>query len=101
MRVRAGLVFGLLLGAVVAVVPAATPVEAAVPAFVQARANEVNSGRTNSLAFSDANRAGDLVVVTVVWSNSGAVTVADSRGNGYVSAGPRTAWNSSLSSQTF
>ncbi len=101
MRVRAGLVFGLLLGAIVAVVPAATPAQAAVPAFVQARANEVHSGRTNSLAFTNANGAGHLIVVTVVWSNSGAVTLADTRGNPYASAGARTAWNGSWSSQTF
>ncbi len=101
MRVRAGLVFGLLLGAVAAVVPAATPAQAAVPAFVQARAKEVNSGRTNSLAFTNANQSGDLIVVTVVWNNTGAVTLADTRGNSYVSAGARTTWNSSWSEQTF
>src|SRR5262245_4108997 len=101
MRVRAGLVFGLLIGAIVAVVPSATPAQAAVPAFVQARANEVNSGRTNSLAFTNANRAGDLVVVTVLWNNRGAVTVADTRGNTYASAAPSAAWNNSWSQQTF
>ncbi|MGW5238720.1 PQQ-dependent sugar dehydrogenase [Monashia sp. NPDC004114] len=100
MRMRAAMV-ALLAGSAVVLQPLATPAEAAAPAFVQARANEVTSGRTNSLAFSNANQAGDLIVVTVVWNNSGAVTVADTRGNAYVSAGVRTGWNNSWSQQTF
>jgi hypothetical protein len=46
-------------------------VAAATPTFVQSRANEVTSGSTNSLAFSSANTAGNLIVVYVLWSNPG------------------------------
>ena len=63
--------------------------DAASPAFVQARAKEVTSGTTNSLAFSSANGAGNLIVVYVVWSNTGSVSLADTRGNAYVAAAPR------------
>jgi hypothetical protein len=58
---------------------------AATPTFVQARANEVTSGSTNSLAFNTANTAGNLIVVYVLWNNTGAVSLSDSRGNSYAS----------------
>ena len=47
---------------------------AASAAFVQGRATQVTSGTTASLAFSKANTAGNLIVVYVVWDNSGTVT---------------------------
>src|SRR4029078_12137068 len=76
-------------------------VRAAAPSFMQVRANEVTGGRTNSVSFAQANSAGNLIVVSVVWSNTGAVTVTDSRGNSYASAPPRRNWGSSWSEQTF
>ena len=76
-------------------------VAAATPTFVQSRANEVTSGSTNSLAFSSANTAGNLIVVYVLWSNTGAVTLSDSRGNSYASAAGRTTWGSNWSAQVF
>ena len=61
------------------------------------RAKEVNSGRTNRLAFTGGNTAGNLIVVSVLWDNPGGVTLTDTRGNAYVAAAPRTAWGSNWS----
>jgi glucose/arabinose dehydrogenase len=94
-------------GAVVVVVTGlfwlllASTVQAATPAFVQTRAAEVGSGTTNSVAFSNANTAGNLIVAYVIWNNSGGVSVSDSRGNPYTSVGARTTWGSNWSSQVF
>ena len=74
---------------------------AATPAFVQARANEVTSGTTNSLAFNSANTAGNLIAVYVIWNNSGAVALADSRSDTYAAATARIAWGSGWSAQVF
>jgi glucose/arabinose dehydrogenase len=76
-------------------------IAAATPTLVQSRANEVTSGSTNSLAFSSANTAGSLIVVFVLWSNAGAVSLSDSQGNGYASATGRTTWGSNWSAQVF
>jgi hypothetical protein len=46
----------------------------------------------NSLAFTNANAAGNLIIVYVVWDNSSPVTLRDSRGNTYDSVAPATAW---------
>ena len=82
---------------------AASPasVRAAAPSFVQVRANEVSSGKTDSVTFAQANTAGNLIVVSVFWGNTGSVTLADTRGNSYVSTAPRRSWGSSWSEQTF
>jgi glucose/arabinose dehydrogenase len=74
---------------------------AATPAFVQARASEINSGSTNSRAFNSPNTAGDLIVVYVIWNNTGAVTFSDSRGNSYASATARITWGGNWSAQVF
>ena len=66
---------------------------------MQVRAKEVKSGTTNSLAFSSANTAGNLIVVYAIWSNTGSVTVSDSRGNTYATAAART--TGSWSAQVF
>ena len=58
---------------------------AATQAFVQARSKQITTGTVNSLAFTSANTAGNLIVVYVVWDNSGPVTLRDSRGNPYTS----------------
>ena len=72
-------------------------VAAATPVFKQVRAKEITSGTTNSLAFNGANVAGNLIVVYVVWGNTGTATVTDSRGNAYVAAAPAIAWGSTNS----
>ena len=73
----------------------------ATPAFVQVRAAEVKSGTTNSLAFTSPTTAGNLIAVYVIWSNGGAATVSDNRGNVYSPATNRTSWGSGWSSQVF
>jgi glucose/arabinose dehydrogenase/PKD repeat protein len=74
---------------------------ATTPQFLQGRTKEIKSGTTNSLAFSSANTAGNLIVVYVAWSNTGAVMVSDTRGNSYASATGRTTWGTNRSSQVF
>ena len=74
---------------------------AASPAFVQGRATQVTSGTTASLAFSKANTAGNLIVVYVVWDNSGTVTVSDTRGDTYTAATARQTWGNNWSAQVF
>jgi glucose/arabinose dehydrogenase/PKD repeat protein len=71
------------------------------PAFVQSTAREVNAGTTDSVGFTSANAAGNLIVAYVAWSNAGAVTVTDSRGNGYTAVAPATKWASNWRSQIF
>jgi glucose/arabinose dehydrogenase len=78
---------------------AAAPANAA-PAFVQQKANEVGSG-TNSAAFTKANTSGDTIVVYLVWSNTSAASLTDTRGNTYVAATARTTWGTSWSAQVF
>ena len=81
--------------------PRVDALAAATPTFVQVRAKEVKSGTTNSLAFNSANTAGNLIVVYAIWSNTGSVTVSDSRGNSYASAATRTTWGGTWSAQVF
>ena len=87
-------VLGWLQGAVPAHAATATPT------FVQAQAKEITSGTVNSLAFTSANTAGDLIVVYLVWSNTSSVSMTDTRGNVYASAGARTTWDSSSASSS-
>ena len=56
---------------------------------------------TTSLAFPSNVTAGNLIVVYAIWSNTGTVTLSDSRGNAYASAAPRTTWAGNWSSQVF
>jgi glucose/arabinose dehydrogenase/PKD repeat protein len=81
--------------------PSALPVQAATPAFRQSRGVEIGSGTVASVALTSANVAGNLIVVQVIWSNTGAVTMSDTRGNAYVAATPRTTWASGWSAQSF
>src|ERR1051326_5865677 len=71
------------------------------PTFVQANFAQVNSGKTVPAVFATANTAGNLIVAYVVWSNTGAVSVSDSRGNVYTSAVGPTAWSNGASAQVF
>ena len=48
-----------------------------------------------------ANTAGNLIVVYVVWDNSGTVTVSDTRGDTYTAATARQTWGSNWSAQVF
>lgn len=90
------------VGALLAILlPAFQAHAAATPAFVQTRAKEVTSGTTNALAFNNANTAGNLIVVYVIWGNTNTVSLSDSRANTYTSAAPRTTWGSNWNSQVF
>ncbi|HSX29490.1 MAG TPA: LamG-like jellyroll fold domain-containing protein [Candidatus Saccharimonadales bacterium] len=91
----------LIVSAIGAMQVLPATVAAATPTYVQSRAKEINSGITNSLAFQNANTTGDLLVVHLLWSNTSAVTLADSRGNAYIAATARTTWSTSWSAQTF
>jgi len=92
------ILLGALLGTALPTIDAAA---AATPAFVQVKAKEITSGTTNSLAFNSANTAGNLIVVYAIWSNTGSVTVSDSRGNAYATAATRTTWGGTSSAQVF
>ncbi|HSX42844.1 MAG TPA: Ig-like domain-containing protein [Candidatus Saccharimonadales bacterium] len=93
--VAAAVVLVLLGGTLMHVSAAVTPV------FKQSKAVEVSKGTTGSVTFTSANTAGDLIVVQVLWSNTGAVTLTDSRGNAYVAATARSTWSGDNSAQTF
>ena len=71
-----------------------SPAQAATLSFKQGNAREITSGTVNSVAFTNANQAGNLIVVYAVWGNTGSVTLRDSRGNAYVSAQAVTTWGS-------
>ena len=104
-RLRRALVATTLFVVAQGVVQGSLPLlqtSAATPTFVQARANEINAGTTNPLAFSSANAAGNLIVAYVVWNNVGTATVTDTRGNAYSAVAPPTRWNNNAwSSQLF
>ena len=98
---RTHLVLATVLSAT-AVLLFAPAADAATPAHVQSRAQEVNAGTSNNLAFSSPNAAGNLIVVYAMWSNTSAATVTDTQGNNYASAAPVTRWNNNTwSSQVF
>jgi glucose/arabinose dehydrogenase/PKD repeat protein len=77
------------------------PASAASPSFVQTQAREIASGKTDAVAFTSANTAGNLIVASVFWNNAGTATLADSRGNAYTSVAARRSWGSNWSEQTF
>ncbi len=77
------------------------PVGALTPTFKQAKGNEVSSGSVDNAAFASANTAGNLIVVYVIWNNTGTVSLSDTLGNTYAAATARTTWNASWSAQTF
>jgi glucose/arabinose dehydrogenase len=90
------------LASMVLIVPVNPPqAVAATPGFVQVRAKEITSGTINSLAFSGATTAGNTIVVAVLWSNTGGVSLSDNRGNAYTAATTATTWGSSWSQQVF
>ena len=75
---------------------------AATPAFVQEKENQITSGQTNHVVFSSSVGTGHLIVVFLIWDNTGPASVSDSLGNTYFSALSPTRWsNTSYSVQTF
>src|SRR5262245_6340276 len=75
---------------------------AGTPAFVQRKYARVTSGTAVAATFAKPNRAGDLIVVYVVWDNDGPVSLTDTRGNTYASAiGPTRSTDDRTSAQLF
>ena len=95
------LVVAFVLAAVILSIGSPPRASAASAAFVQGRNAQVTSGTKASLAFSNANTAGNLIVAYVVWDNPGAVTVSDTRGNTYTAATTRQNWGNNWSAQVF
>ncbi len=103
---RAAAVIGNALGYVmwlalvlqtVSVAPGATG-----PTFIQERDQQVTSGQTASVTFNSPPSAGNLLVVYLVWDNTGSASVSDSLGNMYASAVGVTRWsNGRYSAQIF
>ena len=72
------------------------------PAFIQERDNQVTSGTTSAATFSSPTTAGNLIVVYLIWDNTGRASVSDSLGNTYASAVGPTQWsNGQYSAQIF
>jgi chitodextrinase len=72
------------------------------PAFVQEKDRQITRGTANSVTFSAPTTPGNLIVVYVIWDSTSAVSVSDTRGNIYYSAGGPTLWNNSkYSTQVF
>lgn len=91
---------GLLISLVVSL---GSSVVHAAPVFKQVKFNQKTGFSTSvAAAFSSANTAGGLIVVSVEWNSSATPSITDSRGNTYLSAGAvLTSPNSPYKEQTF
>ena len=80
-----------------------SPAQAAAATFKQLDADEIQSGKFNSLTFNEANTAGNLIVVYLAWTNTDSVQIVDSNQNQYQSVDLPTRWGPRLSrsSQVF
>lgn len=80
--------------------PTRTPTNgpAATPAFVQANFIRISSGNTVNVGLPASSVAGNTIVAYVLWSETGSVALADSRGNAYVAATAPTLWSGNTSS---
>ena len=102
-RSRIGAVILILFLALLGVLPLPRAARAAKKrAYVQKKFSQVTAGTSMSLAFPKDNAAGDMIVAYVVWDNSGAVSVTDSRGNSYASAvGPTPSSDGTFRAEVF
>ena len=73
------LLTALILAAATLSIVSPSLASATSPAYVQGASAQVASGTTASVAFPGANSAGNLIVVYVLWNNTGTVTVSDTR----------------------
>ena len=71
------------------------------PSFVQVNHNQISSGTSTSVAFKASTAAGNTIVVYVIWSNTGNVTMTDSRGNTFVNVGSPVSWGTGYRAQIF
>lgn len=73
----------------------------AAPGLVQAKYGS-GTGTTSNAVLSSPTTTGDLVVVYVVWSNAGDVSLTDDQGNTYEKVqAANTVWANNYSSQVF
>src|SRR5262249_1460509 len=89
--------------ALVASLSLVTQARAAVtkPRLVQKKLLQVTTGNGASVTFGRPNKVGDLIVAYVVWDNTAAVTLSDTRGNTYASAVGPTQSGDLSSAQVF
>jgi chitodextrinase len=78
-----------------------TAASSAPPSFVQVNNNQIASGTSTSVAFRSATQAGNAIVVYVIWSNTGNVTLTDTRGDTFISAASPVSWGSNYRAQVF
>jgi chitodextrinase len=71
------------------------------PSFVQAQSNQITSGRSAAATFTSPTRSGNVIVAYVIWSNAGNVTLADTRGDSFVSAASAVTWGANYKAQVF
>jgi hypothetical protein len=64
------------------------------PIHIQAATGHATSGWTVQATLPEPAHAGDLLVAYVAWSNTGSVSVSDTRGDGYATAVPSKTWGS-------
>ncbi len=77
----------------------ASPVTA--PSFVQVNQNQIASGTNVSVGFNSATRAGNTLVVYLIWNNTGSATVTDSQGNTFTPVSAAVSWGSGYLAQVF
>ena len=94
---------GVLAATVLIGVLSHASADAATGTFVQAQQNRITSGTVNNRAFTNPNTDGNLIVAYVAWSNTGSVSLSDTRGNNYAPVAPATPWgtNNAWRSQVF
>ena len=71
------------------------------PSFVQENNNQIASGVNTSVAFKSSTRSGNTIVVYVIWSNTGNVTLADTRGDTFLSPASSVTWGANYHAQVF
>jgi chitodextrinase len=71
------------------------------PTFVQANHHQIASGVNTPVAFNAPAQAGHTIVAYVIWSNTGEVTLSDTAGDTFVSAGAPVIWNGAFKAQVF
>jgi chitodextrinase len=69
------------------------------PSFVQSNENQISNGSSVSAAFNNATHAGNTILAFVIWSNSGSVTLTDSRGDTFNSVSAPVRWGDGYSAQ--
>jgi chitodextrinase len=71
------------------------------PVFLQEREDQIASGTSVSVGFSNPTSAGNTIVAYVIWSNTNSVALTDSRGDAFVGVGSPVIWAGRYSAQVF